>query len=220
MPQQWLQPANSEQSADAVSASGNLRQWWRNFDDPLLDALIEAALSGSPTLKAAQVRLQQARALYKGTAGQQYPDVDVVSGITHERRSENALRFPSGSETTLYQAGFDASWELDVFGAVSRQLESAGAKVEAAQMELADAQVTLTAEVARTYIELRTLRQRYRIALENTRHRQEAYELMLARRQAGLVAEFDVAQARAEWASSQATLPDFGSTAASGIART
>ncbi len=114
--------------------------------------------------------------------------------------------FP-GAETSLYQAGFDAAWELDVFGGIRRDIEAAGADYEASVEDRRDAMVTLLAEVARDYITLRGLQRQSSIAEENLRSQQESLGLTRERFEKGFTTELDVARAQAEVAATAASLP-------------
>ncbi len=148
---EWLEPL-SQQPVDTA--------WWEQFGDPQMTALIERALASSPDLDQATARVAEARALREAAQGGRFPQVAASASATDNRISENG-QIPVGNipgfdpEFPLLDAGFDASWEIDLWGKTSRQVEKARALEEAAGWARRDVMVSLTAEIARTYIELR-----------------------------------------------------------------
>src|SRR6266478_3500259 len=146
-------------------------------------------------------------ASYGSTFG---PTVDASASYTRERASEhgNQPELPNVPlENTLYQAGFDAAWEIDVFGGKRRALEAATADVAASQEDRSDALMSLLAEVARNYVELRGLQQRLAITRDNIKSQQDALEITQARFKGGVASELDVTQAAALLASTRSQLP-------------
>lgn len=147
----WLEPA----STAPVDA-----KWWEQFGDPALTALIENALASSPDLAQARARIAEARALREAAQGGKGPQVNASGSATLNKASENG-QIPIGNipgfdpEFPLIDAGFDASWEIDLWGKTTREIERARAQEGAADWALRDAQVSLTAEIARTYVEFR-----------------------------------------------------------------
>jgi len=207
LPTAWTaatQPAGQARAVD-------LPTWWLAFEDPALTALIAQARAANLDLRLAFARLQQARAQYGVTAADAYPTVTANGGITHQRRSMHGLTAApgSGAETNLYQAGFDASWELDFFGYVKHNVTAAGLDVQAAQASWDDALLTLTAEVARNYLELRSAQNRLAIAQHNIAAQADALALAQTRVQAGLSSDLDVAQAQALLSATRAQVPVF-----------
>ncbi len=148
---QWLEPASS------APIDGT---WWKQFDDPLLTELIERALADSPDIRQATARVAEARAMREAVQGGRRPQAVGSGSATQNRMSENG-QIPVGSipgfdpEFPLIDAGFDASWEIDLWGRQSRQVEQARAREDAAGWARRDAIVSLTAEIARTYVEFR-----------------------------------------------------------------
>ena len=181
-----------------------LARWWHGFGDPVLDRLVADALAANLDLAQARARLREARAR-RGVAGAALaPSVDAsLSGS----RSHSSGQSGSGSTRELYSAGFDASWELDVFGGVRRSVEAAQADLEASVESLSDTRVSLAAEVALNYIDLRTAEQRLAIAEESIAYRGENHQIIRWRQQAGLVSELDLAQATTDLESTRAVLP-------------
>lgn len=183
---------------------GDLSQWWQRLGDPGLSALIEQALRGNTDLRSAQARLREARARRALAGAQFYPSV-TASGSASSNKS--SAEVGSGNTTELYSAGFDASWEPDVFGAVRRGAEAAQADLEASAASLYNTQVSLVAEVARNYVELRSFQARIAIARNNLASQSETLQLTDWRAQAGLVSSLDVEQARANVEQTRAQIP-------------
>ena len=189
------------QLADAVPL-----QWWAQFKDPTLDALITQAAANSPDLKIAYARVRESRALLSSARSAQIPDVET--GVSYTRSKEQQPGFTTQRITSdTYQAGFDASWEVDVFGGVRRQVEAAGADAAASEASLADARVSLYAEVARNYFELRGTQLRLDVAHHNIDNQRETVRLTTARRDIGTGSDQDVASAQARLAATEAELP-------------
>ncbi len=183
----------------------DLSRWWRQLDDPLLARLIDEALSGSLDLKAAQARLRQARASRNQAVGGYFPTVAASTGASSNRQAE--VINPNYVGTT-YSAGFDASWELDLFGGTRRGVEAATADQAASAANLNNARVSLVAEVAVNYVELRGYQRRLAIAAENLASQGETLQITNWRNQAGLANSVDVEQARANVEQTRATIPD------------
>jgi NodT family efflux transporter outer membrane factor (OMF) lipoprotein len=185
-----------------------LEQWWKTFDDPTLASLIGRAVESNYDLKAAEARLRAGRALKGAVLADFFPTIDANASYTKARRSVNALSFPVQLiDTDTYQAGFDASWEIDVFGGKRRALEAANADLQAIEEDRRSVLVSLLAEVARNYVELRGTQRRLGIARENLHAQEETLEITQQRFNAGLVSELDVAQARVVLATTRSQVP-------------
>jgi multidrug efflux system outer membrane protein len=180
--------------------------WWKQFNDPTLDALIQHAAANNLDLRMAVARLRESRALLSGAQSDQLPTVDTDLSYTRSREQQPGFS-SQRSTVTSYQAGFDASWELDLFGGIRRSVEAAGADLGANQAALHDVQVSLLAEVARNYFELRGSQLRVSIAQHDIDNQQQTVKLTKAREQLGSGSEQDVASARARPAAVQAQLP-------------
>jgi len=180
--------------------------WWKQFNDPTLDALISRAAKNAPDLKIALAHLNESRALLGTARSQQWPDVETGASYTRSRGQTPGVS-EQRTTTTAYQAGFDASWELDLFGGVRRGVEAARADSDAAAASLQDAQVTLFAEVARNYFDLRGTQLRIDVAQRDIANQRQALELIQSRAALGTGSEQDVASARARLAGVEATLP-------------
>lgn len=207
----------------AVAGPADLTRWWSRLGDPALDSLVARAVGGNLDLRIAAARVREARALRGIAAADQYPSVNAGADYSRSRRSENAgtngLLPDSADGQDLYQAGFDASWELDVFGGVRRNVEAADADVQAAEEGRRDVLVTLVAEVARTYVDLRTFQRRLDIARRNVVAAQDSVDLSNSRFQAGLTGELDVAQARAQLETRVSQIPPLESGLAQSVHR-
>lgn len=197
-----LQGVDTAQESDAAFQA----TWWKQFNDPTLDALIARAAKNSPDLKIAVARLNESRALLGTARSQQWPDIDTVAAYSRSR--EQTPGFSSERSTvTSYQAGFDASWELDLFGGVRRSVEAARADSEAGEAALQDVQVSLFAEVARYYFDLRGTQLRQDVARRDIANQQASLKVIAARAEVGTGSDQDVASARARLAGVQAQLP-------------
>jgi multidrug efflux system outer membrane protein len=196
------------QGVDAAQQSARDFQanWWTQFNDPTLDALIKHAAKNSPDLKIALARLNQSRAQLGSAQSQQAPDVQAQTSYTRSREQEPG--FTSTPETvTTYQAGFDASWELDLFGGVRRSVEAARADTEAGAASLQDAQVTLFAEVARHYFDLRGAQLRIDVSRRDIDNLRDSLKLIKSRAEVGTGSDQEVASASARLAAVEAQLP-------------
>lgn len=197
-----------EAPTDAPSAAAApAAQWWRALGDPTLDGLVEQALDQSPTLQATEARLRSARAAFnaqeangrpKGSASALGAGVWQGPGTDHE------------SSLHLYSVGFDATWEIDLFGGTRRAVESAAAQAQAVQADLADAQVSLTAEVASTYVGLRAQQRRQAMLQDTAAFDAQALALVRQRRDQGVASADDVEQRGQQAEATQSSLADVG----------
>ena len=196
------------QGLDATQESSAQFQaaWWKQFNDPVLDALIQRAAANNLDLRIAVARLHESRALLSGAKSDQLPTIDTNVNYTRSRGQQPGFSTQRQTVTT-YQAGFDASWELDLFGGVRRSVEASGADLGASEAALHNAQVSLLAEVARNYFELRGSQLRLEIARRDIDSEQQTVHLTEVRQQLGSGAEQDVASAKARLSAVQAQLP-------------
>lgn len=202
-PADWSRAAESATVA-RVEAPGDLSRWWQVFQDPLLSELVAEALRANLDLASAQTRLREARARRTVAMAGRVPEVDASATARRTRSSEN---LGGGSTRNAFAAGFDASWELDVFGGVRRSVEAAEADVQASEANLGAAQVSLVAEVALDYVDVRAYQLRLAIARDNLASQAETLQLTDWRAQAGLVSRQDVEQARANLEQTRAQIP-------------
>jgi outer membrane protein, multidrug efflux system len=193
-------------AAPAPGAS-SLVAWWLRFDDPLLARLVADALQASTTVNSAQAALRQARALRQLAAAALYPTLG--SSATAQRNSIGNSAAPQVGRTTSnsFQAGLDANWELDIFGANRGALNASEASARASAASLGDVQVSIAAEVALGYITLRSAQARIAIANANLASQQETLQITQWRQQAGLVTALEAEQARAAAEQTGALVP-------------
>jgi outer membrane protein, multidrug efflux system len=174
--------------------------WWGDFHDPLLSQLVQQALQANTSVRSAQAALQQARALRDVKVANALPGV-TLSGSARRNQTE----FAGGSNS--FSAGLDASWELDVFGAVRSGVNASEADTLASQASLRDVQVSIAAEVALAYIQLRGQQAQLAIARNSLASQSETLQLTDWRAQAGLVTSLEVEQAKAATAQTSAQIP-------------
>jgi len=194
--------------AHSASASSSPLPWWQAFNDSELDALIERALRANLDLQGAEARLRAVRASRGIAAAARWPSVDGSGAYKRDRESTNAPALGTPGETdNLFQVGFDARWELDLFGGTRRAVEAATADLEAAAEERNGVALSLLAEVARNYIELRAGQRQLALARDNLAASQDALSLARARYRGGLAADLDVARAEAQATEIAARIP-------------
>jgi len=200
-------PAAFQNADPAVFTAANPEaEWWKAFGDPVLDQLVGQAFSANLDLKIAVARVAEARALFTEQK------LDLLPHVTADGTYAKSNQQQPGSngqrvESQTYQAGFDAGWEIDLFGRVRRGVEAAGAEAGAAQAELRDAQVTVAAEVARNYLELRGAQARLKVATRNLETQRETLRLTKVRFDAGAGSPIDVASAQARLNATEAAIP-------------
>jgi len=198
VPGRWTEEAADNTHARTVGVS----QWWKLFNDPALNSLVERAVGKNLDLRIAEARIREVRSGLGIAAAGGLPRMDASALYTRSQRSESVPPF-----RYLFQAGFDSSWEIDVFGGVRRDVEAAKADIGAAEESLRDVVVTLLAEVARNYIELQGTRLRIAILKSNLDARQEILELTKVRFDAGLATGLDVARTETLVATTRAQFP-------------
>jgi len=198
--------------------STTYRDWWSAFKDPALDRLIARAYRDNLTLQQAGVRVLQARAQLGIAIGEIFPQTQQAIGSVQYNRSSDrattaavAAATPGGSATSFdywqSQVGFQASWELDFWGKFRRTIQSADASLLSSLADYDNTLVTLTADVANSYITIRTAEERIRIARENVGTQEESLKIAEARFKYGTVTQLDVEQARTSLLNTQATIP-------------
>ncbi|MGH7581371.1 MAG: TolC family protein, partial [Gemmatimonadales bacterium] len=182
---------------------------WRALGDTTLDRLLEQALRANLDVEAAQARIRGARAARTGAALDFVPTVTAVGGYTRQRLA--GVTFPIGNgnfpDQDIWDAGFDASWELDLFGRVRRGVQARGALVGAAEQELRDVRVSLAAELARVYFELRGAQEQLAVAERNAENQRRTLALTRERLDAGRGTAFDTERAQAQLSITLATVP-------------
>ncbi|MGG4604076.1 efflux transporter outer membrane subunit [Paenalcaligenes sp. Me131] len=210
LPEKWME-ARSELVLQADQ--DRLRAWWQSFNDATLNQLVDQAISHNQDVEIALARLQQARAERMQIAAGLLPTISV-GGIGEAKFGSRSVNMQSGGGARSWHAGFDASWELDIFGGKKRAVESADAEVEALTNDLYALQVSLIAELVSSYAELRTTQARLGIAHDNIRTLQESEKLALQSLNSGLGSSAEWRQAKAERELAQAQPPALEATIA------
>lgn len=194
------------QPADGQAISPQeMSSWWAVFNDPALTRLIGQSLASNRTLRAAGAQVREARSRLRVSQSGLLPEVDATGYYSRYRNSDHAAASGDGD---LFNAGFDASWELDLFGGRRRAVEAAQASFEAQCATLESAWVSLAAETARTYTELQTVRRRLSVAQANLTLQVQTLDILVSRAQAGLADNLAVEQARYNLERTRATVPD------------
>ncbi len=185
------------------------RLWWQGFEDPLLSSLITEAMAENKTIDAALARLRDARAFWRDSTLGLLPTITGTAGYEDSKFSQDRTPGapPEALEVQLYDAGFDAIWELDFWGRIRREIESRKALERSADASVEDARQSVVAELVRAYIELRTLQEKLRIVEENIKVQTSSLELSQVKYQAGSVSELDVVQAESLLEQTRAELP-------------
>ncbi len=225
--------AASTQRTAILQTSTDLSAWWTGLNDPVLNELIRRALADNPDLQTAASRVREARQQVRITAAAELPTlnasgnaVTVNSDRPSSSASSAAATGAAGSTATsglaglsipshlnLYSVGFDATWELDLFGGTRRSIEAAKANVEAAEWARRDGQVSLMAEVANDYLTLRALQVRIAIGQAELKRQQDLFGLIRARRLSGFVTNLDVNQQTGQVATAAAQIPQLDAQA-------
>ncbi|NJD06660.1 MAG: efflux transporter outer membrane subunit [Methylococcaceae bacterium] len=185
------------------------RNWWQQFNDAGLSRLVDLAVRNNRDLKAAEANLREARALYLQAGLDLLPTVTSRASYTEQKRSVGALnnRAFVPRELKLYSMGFDASWEIDLFGRVRRNVESRDAEMAGQEADYRDLAVSLVAEVARNYFTLRGLQNQLEVARKNADNQAATLKLTEVRLEAGRGTELDTSRAKAQLDTTQATVP-------------
>jgi outer membrane protein TolC len=208
VPGHWSETlANGVTNSSATNAA-----WWKTFHDPELDSIIARALNSNLDLRLAGARVREARAARGVVAADYWPSMDASSSFAQERISSNGFpTFPPSIplQANVYQVGFDATWEVDVFGGTRRAVEAANADISAAEYGRRQTLVSLLGEVARDYMEARGFQRRLAIARENIKSQGEVLALTQERFHAGLSSDLDVQQAATLLATTEAQVPTF-----------
>jgi len=232
-PSSWFGP--TPQMRFDTARQAELIRWWTTFNDPTLTSLVERAVVSNLDLQQAQTRILQARANRGIVAADLWPTIGSNTTVT---RSRSVASVPSGTASTLgslltgsssagsktvgtmhntFQAGLDAAWELDVFGRVRRNIEAADADIQVSIEDYRGTLITLIAEVALNYINLRDFQQEIIIAQNNLQSQQHTAGLTRKRFEVGLVSALDVANADALVATTSSQIPVFETAAQQAI---
>ena len=203
------------------NAGQTVADWWRSFNDAELNQLVSVAVASNLDLRIATANLRQARALRLGAVSDFFPAAQGVASYSNVKYSEASLFNTPGVSRVqeLYDVGFDAAWELDIFGRVRRSVEASTAYMQAAEANRRDVLVSLLSEVARNYFELRGLQNELAVLQRNAENQNETLKITQARLDAGSGTDLDVARARAQLNATLASLPPTESAMAHAIHR-
>ncbi|WP_232467748.1 efflux transporter outer membrane subunit [Bordetella genomosp. 9] len=222
--EEWRSGDGGRAGAVGATASRPLSdRWWTSFDDPVLNDLQDRAAQGSPDLRTAALRFAQARMQRMTVAAQRGPTLDATGAINRQRQSEYAAGTrladavaPANREAlisvlsepfNLYQGGFDASWEPDLWGRVRRSIESADASVDDAGALFDQTRLAVASELARDYFELRLTQQQRALTRQDIAAARDGLDLLRARARGGLIDDLDVARQQSLLADLQARAP-------------
>jgi multidrug efflux system outer membrane protein len=217
MPDAWHQAAIKGLSDGTAS----FQTWWTHFNDPALTSLIERSTTGNLDLKEAIARMQEARARLGISTGERYPDLnssgDAIKLKTSESFSVSTTQKSRNDE--FLKVGLDATWELDLWGRISRLIESGEASLAASVEAFRDVLVVLYAEVAKTYVNVRTLQKRLHFAKSNVKIQRDTLKLTEDQFKAGIISELDVQQAQLNLSRTESTIPTIESQIVQSINR-
>jgi NodT family efflux transporter outer membrane factor (OMF) lipoprotein len=212
--EQWMQADPHR----VLTSPADYRMWWTAFRDPVLDNLVQSACAQNIPLRVAGARVFEARARLGIAIGEQYPQVQqAVGAASYNRESARGPSAPQqsggvGFDYQQAQVGATASWEIDFWGKFRRAVESEDANFLGSIAAYDNALVSLTADVARTYVIIRTLEERLGIAQDNVIVQTESLRIAEARFQGGATSERDVQQALSQLRSTEATIPQIEAT--------
>jgi NodT family efflux transporter outer membrane factor (OMF) lipoprotein len=209
--------------ADANTAPPD-STWWHSFNDPLLDQLIQRAASSNLDLKMADARLREARADRDAIAGRRWPQVEAEASVNRNAFSKNGpipvQRIPGFQrDYNLYEAGFDASWEIDLWGHTARAVQAARARAQSAEDVRRDTLMRVLTEVARSYIDLRSAQQQLASVQADADAQADVAKLVADRFNAGEASRFDFVRADAQARTARAALPNLDADARASIYR-
>lgn len=186
----------------AGADDADIAVWWQSYGDVVLDTLIERGLAANLDIEISGARLRQARTLLRVEQARQLPSLETSQSVSKSQDTSSG-----NSNASMFQAGLDAAYELDLFGGARRSIEAAAAEAGKAQASLHAMQLTVAAEIALYYIDARLAQARLRITLDTLQAQDETLQIARWREQAGLVSTLDIEQARQQQAQTQASIP-------------
>jgi outer membrane protein, multidrug efflux system len=219
----YVAPETPE-SAEFANAAANTaavtpaQDWWQEFGDATLSGLVNDALIENHDLRVARANLERVRALLRIERLDRLPVVTADGSVSRERSSDARIGVPSTTDT-FYDAGFDARWELDLFGRVSRSVEAASAEYDAAVADTQDVEVIVAAEVARNYVELRGAQYQLAVARRNVDNQAQTAQLTQLLLDNGRGTQLDVSRAKAQLETTRASIPPLEAQVARAIHR-
>jgi NodT family efflux transporter outer membrane factor (OMF) lipoprotein len=198
-------------SEDGVaSLDDQTSRWWTYFDDPILQTLIRDASQQNLTIREAYFRIAESRALLGVAKSQYFPQFNATTDNSYRRNSQNNNEFISQNNQSAFwnfSNGIESSWEIDLWGRLARGVEAANAELLAQHESLNDIRVTLLADVATTYIQIRVLQQRWMIADQNLQLQRQTLQIVQSRQEAGIVGQLDQSEAESNVAVTTASIP-------------
>jgi NodT family efflux transporter outer membrane factor (OMF) lipoprotein len=195
-------PSAYSEGRTAATDPAELASWWKRFDDPVLDQLVDRAISSNLDIAQAEARLRQAREASVQAGADLLPTASASGRAGRNIDSK-------GVDSNSYSLGIDADWQLDLFGGGRRAVEAARADEAASGYDLASVRIAIIAELATNYIQLRLAQQQLGIAEDTLRYQRDNYDIARWRVQAGLASSLDEEQARTQLAQTEASLPEF-----------
>ncbi len=202
MPAMW-----SDQKPSRPTKPPRLSKWWQRLRDPQLNALIDEAVAGNLDVATAKAGIREARASYRQTAGTLFPSADGSASATRNKTAATTSAGTDSDPYSQYQTGFDASWELDLFGANRRNVEAARYGLDASEEELRSTLLTLIGDVASYYAEACGYQARIGLARRAAASQMQTAALTRAMAQAGMSTAADVAKAKGQASSTEADVP-------------
>jgi multidrug efflux system outer membrane protein len=211
-PQTKVDPAfaNAVTAAAAGVSAEPIAAFWTVFNDPLLTRLVTESLSANHDVRQATARLREARALRRDAKYDLFPQTRVGAGYSATKSAKDSIPFPTTSDQRrieLFDTGFDSSWELDLWGRVRQGVNARTAEAEATAFDLRGVQVAVSAEVARSYYELRSLQRQLDVSQQNAENQRQTLEITQTRLDAGRGTAFDTERARTQLESTRAEIP-------------
>ena len=204
MPAKWHNELKGGITGEALNPK-RLAEWWTTLKDPVLSSLIDRAVVNNPDIRKVRAKIREQRARRNISNAGLFPTIDSSGSFTRRKGSEET---GSGKETDFYSAGFDAGWELDLFGGTRRSVEASTADLQASREDLRDVLVSLLAEVALNYADVRSFQSRIEVAERNLKIQDETYQLAQLRYETGLANEFAVYQAKYNLENTRSNIPN------------
>ncbi|PBB89357.1 RND transporter [Mesorhizobium sp. WSM3864] len=214
MPASW-----SGQKAVKPAKPVQLSQWWQRLRDPELNALVEEAVAGNLDVATAKAKIREARASYRQSGGKLLPSAEGSASATRNRTAATSSATATSTTYDQYQAGFDASWELDLFGANRRSVEAASYGLDASEESLRSTLLTLIGDVASNYIQARGYQTRIALARRSAASQRQTAELTRTMALAGTATAADVAKAMGQASSTEAEIPTLEASYAEAVHR-
>ncbi|CAN5243525.1 efflux transporter outer membrane subunit [soil metagenome] len=214
-------PAKFHEDLSDKAGVSDLKTWWKQFNDPVLDGLIDQSVSANYDLLRATQRIDEARAMLGRERANYGPTGNMTGSYTkssqsltnrgtkHQLEPNKPVPVRIERRSHIYDAGFDANWELDVFGRVRKRAEAAKADLQALEEDRRFVLITLIGDVGRNYIELRGAQELFALTVKNLHTQEETLKLTRARFEAGLNTELDVSRSEAQVATTEAQIPGY-----------